>query len=122
MEVKDLRIGNLVKRINAEAEATPVYKIGNNYVEFLIASDADGKQVHTQGSHLPGIKPIPLTYEWLLKFGLTSCESKMYDKPDILTIQISNNETLDYEDEEFFIAGISGHRVVDLWNSPKYVH
>lgn len=66
--------------------------------------------------------PIPLSEEILLKCGFSKCDSKFICKPQILTIQISNNETLDYEDGEFFIANSGSHRVVTFWKSPKYLH
>lgn len=113
MKAQELRIGNLIQ-----------YKTVKNPVE-VIGTDFETNYVKIKGSFALidyTFEPIPITKEWLLRLGFTESESIWKGKKNILGIQISNNETLDYEKAEFFIAGINGHKVVTLWNSPKYVH
>ena len=107
MKATELRLGNYVS-VNR----------GDGFVTIVVDLDL---LAEIQKADWP-FEPIAITGDWLMKLGFTICESKIIDNPDIFTIQISNHETLDYEDEEFFIAGVNSHRVVDLWNSPKYVH
>lgn len=113
MKASELRIGNYISHIPTRKTDTV-----NLLQPGLGVSHSEVNGVNINGLY----EPIPLDYEWLVKFGFNLCGSKIRGNPDILTIQISNNETLDYEDEEFFIAGVNSNRVVSLWNSPKYVH
>jgi len=58
MKVNELRIGNLVNVCDNDEILTGVFKSGVNFGE------------HGYCANIPGfIKPIPLTEEWLVKFG-----------------------------------------------------
>ena len=64
MENNELRIGNLVD-FNGQVET--VYAIRNSGVDFYRGKTK--KSVIMQSYVWEAIKPIPLTEEWLLKFG-----------------------------------------------------
>lgn len=113
MKPQDLRIGNLV--ILCVANVNHYGKIHSLTPSHLLIGDG----IKCDYSDL---EPIIITEEWLLKCGFTPCESLFKDKPNILSVQISNNETLDYEDGELFIANVGSHRVVTLWNNIIHLH
>lgn len=67
MEAKELRIGNLTR----EKLNKTIYEITANGLLYLIACENEAKEI--------AIEPIPLTEEWLIKFGFFYSESlKMY--------------------------------------------
>jgi len=89
MNHKELRIGNYVL-FNETQDI--VYAIKNSGIDFFRGKKTKG--VITQGYIHEAIKPIPLTEEWLLKFGFDSQE-KGYNYLTIgksaLYIYINNN-------------------------------
>ena len=110
MEAKELRIGNLIEIISEKQIA-------------VITSILFNAVYSTYGTHdFDYIKPIPLTEEWLLKFGFEWCRSKYTGEPDILYIDISQNESIAFEKGEFFIHSLAGHEVFTFWWEIKYVH
>jgi len=62
MEAKELRIGNWIKQPN-----------GNNYV-FIIEDTENQQSINS--FDLEEIEPIPLTEEWLIKFGFILDETR----------------------------------------------
>ena len=106
MEANELRIGNLVGSYN-KGEEDRVLTI--NAQNILVEAKAN-KQGYTR------YRPIPLTEEWLLKFGfMKSKVSSQFDK-EKLTIQIANE--LEYHKK--------GRVYFNSWaileESIKYVH
>jgi len=61
MEVKELRIGNLVNHKFGELEYSEVKGLGEDYVDI--------KEVTWEFPDVEDFEPIPLTEDWLLKFG-----------------------------------------------------
>lgn len=115
MKPEELRLGNYVNYQGRIQKVTGLDKT----VVYLCAPAFDDKSYPIP---VGSIKPIPITEEWLLKFGFDKAESKFTDKPEILTKQISNINYLDYEDDSFAISGVSGHVVTTFWNDIKFVH
>jgi hypothetical protein len=64
MKATELRIGNYVLR---SGHIEKVYQIRNSGVDFYRGQNK--KSIITQSYTYSGIEPIPLTEEWLLKFG-----------------------------------------------------
>jgi hypothetical protein len=118
IKANELRIGNYVNEKDVDFNEAGVFFDGN---KTIVQVDIDILH-RVFGENPCHFERIPLTEDILLKCGFSECESKIIDNPDMLSIQISNNETLDFEDNEFFLAGISSHRVVSLWNCTKHLH
>jgi hypothetical protein len=102
MEAKELRIGNWV--LNDRVKNT-VISINENAVGLLTL----------QGNHISGrielIQPIPLTEEWLLKFGFDG-----YDKA-------INDNLITIKGETALIWGELGSTYSHAFHAPcKYVH
>lgn len=113
MNTRELMMGNLL-----QIEGNPVEVIKIFEIHLEVHSDI----FQFWDVEIEEVEPIPLTEEWLVRMGFTYTNSKFADYPRLLSIQISNTEYLQFEDDEFFIASLSGHQVVTLWNQPKYVH
>jgi len=64
MEAKELRIGNY---IDDERTTHVVYGVDNYYIKSYWLKDIDRETLYETKKEY--IKPIPLTEEWLLKFG-----------------------------------------------------
>ena len=84
MKAEELMIGNRVI-VNKEI----------SYGIYSIQFDYDEGAWYVDGIHITLIEPIPLTVEWLLKFGFVSDGYGEYEKGDILL----DNE---YTDEGVF--------------------
>ena len=79
MEAKDLRINNIVGYEHLEEG---VVKSHSTVVHIQHNSIGLGCLVEWIGVEIEGIKPIPLTEEWLVKFGFENNQSnnEWYDK------------------------------------------
>ena len=64
MEAKELRIGNIVN--DTSGEDLPVTGIFKEDGFWIITVDG-----YEGSAHLDDVSPIPLTEEWLIKFGFT---------------------------------------------------
>jgi hypothetical protein len=84
MEAKELKIGNFIA--TKECGCSEVCWIGGNWVGLQ-----DGDDWHEEGIH-----PIPLTEDWLRKFGFTAIENSTYINGRQWMLQVSS----DYIDEE----------------------
>ena len=71
MDAKELRLGNYIHPLLDKNEVAEICYIGENDFGYERLSDKE----YFQGN---SIKPIPLTEEWLLKFGFVYC--KNYDE------------------------------------------
>ena len=106
LQAKDLRIGNWIFK-DKHFQINGV-NIGRAY-NYIIDNDRDEYEIEN-------IKPIPLTEEWLLKFGFER------DVSDLI-IEINNHSELSFdEDLDCYLSIDNGHE----WNSTdiniKYVH
>ncbi|WP_223559598.1 hypothetical protein [Chryseobacterium lathyri] len=112
MEAIELRMGNFIN-----------YPL-NTKVNPIVVNGVIGNKIYTDSfeGDAECFFPIPLTEEWLLKLGFEYSDSKIKDHPQLLSIEISSLETLDFEDGEFFISNASSVRVLTLWNQPVSVH
>ncbi|WP_316778359.1 hypothetical protein [Pedobacter antarcticus] len=115
MKASDLRIGNYVG--NGKVTMTNLENVEFSQGLYTVVENLSVKR-----SDEDEILPILINEEWLLKFGFNWCESKIIGKDRKLSIQVSNNEDLDYEDQEFFISNVSDNRVFSFWYEIKYVH
>jgi len=87
MKANEFRIGNLV--INNDI----IYKVVSIDEEGIMADPVSQK--HTIDVNIRGlVKPIPLTEEWLFRFGFVSDN---YEFQETYYIDISTNERYDYQ-------------------------
>lgn len=114
MEAKDVRIGNYVtwKEYDDDIILTVIgiEKGGTVWVEWVCE---DGTLDSTDCS-MENITPIPLTEEWLLKFGFKSTQSGMMF---ILKDKNGNNFTIESDSISF-----SARFIIDHYCEIKYVH
>lgn len=120
MKAEELRIGNLIKGIyhdygiDEEIENETICKVatldvsGNGDYPIYVYSNEDIE-------HFSEFKPIPLTEEWLLKFGFefhinANCQNFYYEKDAFICIRGD-------EDFEWF-RYYNG----DFYHELKYVH
>lgn len=73
MEAKQLRIGNLINANGVYEGEVKTFKRFNEDLSVVFFSDGSK---HGIGEYLEDIKPIPLTEEWLLKFGYWKLDHK----------------------------------------------
>lgn len=70
MKANELRIGNLIMdRGDKILRIDSINKIGNEYYRIEMEQYIGNIQVHPLTEYNDYLKPIPLTEEWLLKFG-----------------------------------------------------
>lgn len=103
MKASELRIGNLILVDGKIDEITGIKK---STVFF-----SDGFQMFIAG----GIEPIPLTEEWLIKFGFNKTvdhpRRKLYEHDDICPLWFSDKQGI----TDFYASGV---RISEC----KYVH
>jgi hypothetical protein len=87
MKAEKLRIGNFLNYYGQDVIVLELLK--NNYAEFGYFRDSIGFNRKLTEKHSP--KPIPLTEEWLLKFGLNSSDYITLDKEECILIDIHQN-------------------------------
>jgi len=109
MKANELRIGN--------------YIIRNGFKPEIV----DGWKMFAKIEQVPDwYFPIPLTEEWLLKFGFEKTESDNSEELYLWSIQIANNTSLYFnrDIDEWYLSHEwnSNHFKNDFWNKPKYVH
>lgn len=108
----ELRIGNLIEH---KAIMCEVLSIDNEWLQI------DNDQLNTK---IIDCKPIPLTEEWLFKFGFEIDESNDNKKTKTLSTQVSNTESLYFDENEWYISHDWNNNNFKntFWNQPKYVH
>jgi hypothetical protein len=94
MQIRELRIGNLIQEGKVE-------QIDNSIDEVYYSGDG-----YYQSNYCCNLNPIPLTEEWLLKFGFEKSSKHIFKKDGFLI-------SLDIVFEVFL-----GNIVVEI----KYVH
>lgn len=125
---KDLRVGNLFKGIAGLQTVLAIedntergkYNMDQyNGYSHLILCEENGNQYKPWE-----IEGIPLTQEWMLKLGFMVEESKCQVKTKILSIQVSNNDSLYFDDNQWYISHEWNNNNFQntFWNQPKYVH
>jgi len=105
MEARELRQGNILDYYGQECIVLEILK--NDYVEFGYFTDSIGFNRKLTEKHSP--KPIPLTEEWLLKFGFESYNQKSYK----LNIILDNKDTF------LVFYSHSGGNIMMSINDPK---
>lgn len=95
MKANELRIGNWVKK-------------ENGYIIEVDISHISDQYLHQMNRH-SGYKPIPLTEEWLVKFGFDT---------DKITWWLNGVTLGDYKDGFWFIHGSLSNRTIQI----KHVH
>lgn len=107
IKTSEMRLGNLVQYGGATAKVCQIEK-------SFFYCESDGSDFFTRDEE-PGAKPIPLTEEWLLKFGFNKVKSD-YEEAEtwdfyfgVLYFDMANNS-----------VKINGQYC--LSNIPKYVH
>lgn len=104
MNANELRIGNLILVDGKIVEITGIKKS----TVFL----SDGFQMFIAG----GIEPIPLTEEWLIKFGF----DKVLHRNDKMYYRL--NDYFVIEDSRVFLFGDDTFEILKLRQEIKYVH
>jgi hypothetical protein len=109
MEAKDLRVTNLIyndRIVNA------VILIGFNSVELITP------QGNNITARLDLVKPIPLTEEWLIKFGINKYSDKHY------ILEILNRGRLNFYTEKDKVSVEIGNKSGYSFGYPKikYLH
>ncbi len=103
MTANELRIGNLIL---VDGEITEITGVKKSTVFF-----SDGFQMFIAG----GLEPIPLTEEWLIKFGLNKTVDhparKLYENDDICPLWFSDKKGIN----DFYASRV---RICEC----KYVH
>ena len=69
MQARELRIGNIVKAMCYDDKTFHEQTIVSQIDEDEIGHDAVGMVWSNNSNEIEGIKPIPLTEQWLLDFG-----------------------------------------------------
>lgn len=77
MKASDLRIGNYVLHSGVMKQ---VYRISNKGVDFYLGETKKG--IYTQSFKYEALEPIPLTEEWLLRFGLFKSNNGWFRKTE----------------------------------------
>jgi hypothetical protein len=90
MKSNELRIGNLVQCLDIETEQWCVDKVSDiNEDDFYTKDESEGNAIANME-----IKPIPLTEEWLIKFGFRS--NPYEDKYELGNFHVQCNKTRVY--------------------------
>ena len=81
MTANEVRIGNLLSVGNYDVKVVEIHHLGVQVCDLEETQD-------TWELFSDRIKPIPLTEEWLLKFGFTICENEAWYEKKIPTLGI----------------------------------
>lgn len=113
MKAEELRVGNLVD-VFGECCVTDIQtNITNGKHRIKVKRDVGGVNV-TEFCPIESVKSIPLTEEWLLKFGF-----KLVNEVDYITVDFAIYEKDDIQWEESYSIGIN-YEWFDV--EVKYVH
>lgn len=114
MEVQELRIGNLVTTIEGTKHFGKELR-----VEFITDNncyDLDAPLDSINGYELNKVIPIPLTEEWLVRFGFKMASGGISYNKDDLNIYLGDT----------ILSGDEGATFFNCWrlldHSPKHVH
>lgn len=128
MKANELRIGNLV----FDEDGTEMYIAGLWPVDNGKRYNFKDSAGNTGNSNI--LTGIPLTEEWLLKFGFEKSLSNDNEERIIYSIQVANNTSLYFDRHKDWMRGDlevdwylshewnNNHFKNDFWGSPKYVH
>lgn len=76
MKTNELRVGNLIHFLNYDSKYSEITAIYFDCLYFHAPTGSEGMESHSLA------EPIPLTEEWLLKFGFTPDKHNLvYDHP-----------------------------------------
>ncbi len=107
MEANELRIGNLIKEGKVE-------QIDNSIDEVYYSGDG-----YYQSTYCCNLNPIPLTEEWLLKFGF----EKNFE--NLIEILINKNQSLHFDKTDNCMSlyiPINHEFIYLVFKHIKYVH
>lgn len=91
MNAKELRIGNLVNTTKGVAKIGIIDESING--EFCGIVSNDDESIYMRLPYDGEIQPIPLTEEWLLKFGFNKFPaSNLWDRDDFWTLYYSTEK------------------------------
>jgi len=114
MKANELRIGNYVNIMNDTVDdeyVKVIVTIRRNFAEIECNEDQDSFEYHE-------IQPIPITEEWLVKFGFNKCNYKtVYHAPNSTIFLLNGRAVKHYkrQDVEYF-------RMVREDVNIKYIH
>jgi len=118
MKASELRIGNLILGARGYVKVSAILESG------LIRIEGNSSFFGVEGSE-PCLLPIPLTEEWLVKFGFTACDSledgyNSFEIPDWGRVRLLNGAL--EADEYSFLNGMTQyvfnvHQLQNLYHS-----
>ena len=107
MKANELRIGNWIGQ-----------KDGRQFqVAVTVAAAPNFWKNNLDISH-----GIPVTDDWLIRFGFTYVPSKIEGNPDVLSIPIMENDALYFEDDEFVYFDGNAKLYLKFADKREYVH
>jgi len=113
IQTNEIRIGNSVFYNGDKNEIGVVTEIKQSFDPIIQYVGINGRQdLYYQTKH---IKPIPLTEEWLVKFGFYKVESYVYD------IEVAHDKNISLNTNEI-ICFIGSGLNWEVIKYPKYVH
>lgn len=116
MDIRELRIGNIIQ--------TPTQWIGVvNSIRQLLIGVTD-KQGYGYEFGVDLIEPIPITPEWLERFGF-ACDGNYCDiriMGGYLRISDDIDECLLFTGSEYSLTVSMDYSTCEIHNAPKYVH
>ena len=121
MKANELRIGNYV----CVTEKHPLKVKIINDSDGIMSTVSDNSIFITTASLL-AYKPIPLTEEWLLKFGFEEAGDKFYEKGLLFTncwflyfnITCKGKVTLSTDSEEYYLTDVPNvHQLQNLYHA-----
>jgi hypothetical protein len=105
IKAHDLMLGNLLKYVNGEN----IFKVIGIH-EFGIDSE---DEIETTYMEYENFEPIPLTEEWLVRFGFENCINGWWSENELFNVKFIDN------DIEIYLSGSDN----DLaYKKIKYVH
>jgi hypothetical protein len=113
MEAKELRIGNKVLNVKGEVDSIKEIWEKNNDYAVVLENEHNAYYLTHKGGEL--IKPIPLTEEWLLRFGFESYDVEYKYASRWLNIEKSENGYVKLADD-YFIDSFEFKHVHQLQN------
>ena len=111
MRVEELRIGNIVKTINT----IDIFKLVSIGYDYVLLTD----EYNDYDSLIEELKPIPITEEWLLKFGFDLINNEYHQSRNHdlkLHWTVNKNKMIPEFNEKKFVTGYDFKYVHQLQN------
>lgn len=117
MKANELRVGNWVGTREGYGKVRTIEAIGDGDYEGVVSNDDDS--VWVRSPYDGGIAPIPITYEWLSKFGFEDGEKRVsYHKIRVREFSTASQGVFEGEFQITFLD----HVPFSLPYRVKYVH